>query len=183
MKKLAAALLFAAACSQEPTIATGTVDTREPVEVLYVTAPDGAKVHAKADDASEVVSTYQNGEALSVLAKNGDWAEVRQGSGSAWVRAASLGTAQEQQTEEDNPQPKFRVMPLPVTAPGARGVIYIEADVNTEGEVTSIRLISNTTGSPALAAQNQQALRAAKFHPIVQKGERKPFKYYHKVTY
>ncbi|HEY0142659.1 MAG TPA: SH3 domain-containing protein [Thermoanaerobaculia bacterium] len=184
MKKLGAVLLLTVACSQEPaTVATGTIETREPVEVLYVISPDGAKVHAKADDASEVVSTYQNGEALSVLAKNGEWAEVRQGSSSAWVRASSLGTAQEQQSEEDNPQPKFRVMPLPVTAPGATGEIYIEADVNTDGEVTNMRLLSNTTGSPMLASQNQQALRAAKFHPIIQDGERKPFKYYHKVTY
>lgn len=184
MKKIAALLLLALACSKEPaTVATGTVDTREPVEVLYVTAPDGAKVHAKADDASEVVSTYQNGEALSILAKQGDWAEVRQGSGSGWVRASALGTAQEQAAEEENPQPKFKVMPLPVSAPGAKGEIYLEADVNTDGEVTAIRTITNTTGSEALAAQNTSALRAAKFHPIVIKGERKAFKYYHRVTY
>ena len=34
-----------------------------------------------------------------------------------------------------------------------------------------------------LAAQNANALRSSKFYPIVVKGERKPFKYYHKVTY
>jgi hypothetical protein len=85
--------------------------------------------------------------------------------------------------QEENPQPKFRVMPLPVSAPSARGEIYLEADVNTEGEVVTVRTITNTTGSEALVAQNTAALRAARFHPIVQKGERVKFKYYHRVTY
>jgi len=74
-------------------------------------------------------------------------------------------------------------MPMPVSAPSAHGEIYIEADVNTSGEVTSLRVLTNTTGSPDLAAANVAALRTARFYPIVQKGERKAFKYYHRVTY
>jgi outer membrane biosynthesis protein TonB len=74
-------------------------------------------------------------------------------------------------------------MPMPVSAPASHGEIYIEADVNSDGDVVGTRIITNTTGSPALAIQNEVALRSAKFHPIVIKGERKPFKYYHRVTY
>lgn len=185
MKRLAALplLLVLAACGNEgATAVTQTVDTREPVEHLFVTAPE-APVRAKPDEAAEVITTYQNGEAISVLAKQADWSEVRVGDRSGWVRAEHLGSSVEKDQAEDNPQPKFRVMALPVTAPGARGEIYLEADVNTDGDVLSVRTITNTTGSPALAAQNTQALRAAKFYPIVLKGERKPFKYYHRVTY
>lgn len=184
MKRLAAVLLLLAACKQEPEMQAtpGTVDMRDPIEVLYVVAPE-APVRAKADETSELLATYQNGEAVSILAKQGEWSEVRTGDGSGWVRTEHLGSAQEKQVAEENPEPKFRVMPLPVSAPSAQGEIYIEADVNTDGEVLSVRLITNTTGSPALAAQNSNALRAAKFHPIVVKGERKPFKYYHRVTY
>ena len=72
---------------------------------------------------------------------------------------------------------------MPVSAPSARGDVYIEADVNTDGEVTDVRMIQNTTGSEALGTQNMQALRQAKFHPILVKGERQKFKYYHRVTY
>ena len=86
------------------------------------------------------------------------------------------------QNEED-PQPKFRVMPMPVSAPSARGEIYIEADVNTDGDVVSTRMITNTTGSALLASQNEAALKSARFHPIIVKGERQKFKYYHRVTY
>jgi TonB family protein len=74
-------------------------------------------------------------------------------------------------------------MPMSVSAPGAHGEIYLEADVNSDGEVTAVRTLVNTTGSAALEAQNASALRSAKFFPIVRNNERTKFKYYHRVTY
>jgi uncharacterized protein YgiM (DUF1202 family) len=176
-----AALLLTLACSQE-TVVTETVDTREPIGIWYVGAPE-LKVREKADDASAEVATYQNGEAISVLQKKGEWAEVRTGSGSGWAKMADLTNAEGKKQAEENPEVKFRIMPLPVSAPGAHGEVYIEADVNTDGDVVNTRMLVNTTNSPALASQNEAALRAAKFYPIIQKNERKPFKYYHRVTY
>lgn len=175
-------LLVVAACAQPETVNTDTMDTREPIAVRYVGAPELA-VRAEANDQAEVLETYQNGEALSVLSEKGEWVEVRSGVRSGWVRAAELTTGEGKDAAEANPEPKFRVMPLPVSAPSARGEIYLEADVNSDGEVISVRTITNTTGSAALAIQNTNALQNAKFYPIVQKGERKPFKYYHRVTY
>ena len=158
------------------------MDTREPIAVRYVGTPDLA-VRTQASDTAPVIATYQNGEAISVLSEKGDWAEVRSGERAGWAHKADLTDAAGKQAQEDNPQPKFRVMPLPVSAPAARGEIYIEADVNTDGEVTDVRIITNTTNSPVLASQNANALRSARFYPIVQNGERKKFKYYHRVTY
>ena len=185
MKPLAAALLLLvlAACSREaPVTDTVTVDTREPINISYVGAPE-LSVHERAEDASPVVATFGNGEAVSVLADKGEWVEVRTGDTSGWAKKADLTTAAGPVEAETNPQPKFKVMPMPVSAPSARGDIYIEADVNTDGEVTAVRMITNTTGSTALGQQNMDALRRAKFFPIVVKGERQRFKYYHRVTY
>jgi uncharacterized protein YgiM (DUF1202 family) len=183
MKRLAAAaLLLFAACGKETPVATGTVDTREPVAIRYVGAPE-LSVREQANDTAPVIATYQNGEAISILADKGEWVEVRSGDGSGWAKAADLTTAEGKTAQEEVPTPKFKVMPLPVSAPSARGEVYLEADVNSDGEVIHVRTISNTTGSDALASQNSAALRSAKFFPIVMKGERKPFKYYHKVTY
>jgi uncharacterized protein YgiM (DUF1202 family) len=179
---LGVALLVALACTKETPVVTETVDTREPLAVKYVGAPE-LNVHEKASDASAVLATYQNGEAVSVLAEKGEWVEIRTGDGSGWAKAEELTTAEGKTEQEDNPQPRFRVMPLPVSAPSARGEIYFEADVNSDGEVISVKTLSNTTGSDALAAQNGAALRSARFFPIVKDGSRKPFKYYHKVTY
>jgi len=182
MKRLAFALfVLAAACKQEPVV-TETVDTRTPVAVRYVGAPE-LIVREQANDSAPVKATYQNGEAISILAEKGDWVEVRSGDGSGWAKAADLTTAEGKVAQDENPQPKFKIMPLPVSAPSARGEIYLEADVNSDGDVLSVRTITNTTGSPVLASQNTEALKAAKFYPIVVKNERKPFKYYHRVTY
>lgn len=181
MRKLAFVALAFVACTEQ-TVNTDTMDTRAPISIFYVGAPE-LPVREKPDDAAPVIATYQNGESISVLAEQGEWVEVRTGETSGWARKADLTTAEGKTEQEKNPQPKFRVMPLPVTAPSARGEVYIEADVNTDGDVVNTRIITNTTTSPVLAQQNADALRSAKFYPIVQKGERVPFKYYHRVTY
>lgn len=183
MKRFAAVLLLLSlACAQEQPVATRTVDERMPVAVMYVGAPE-LPVREQPNDTAPVITTYSNGEAMSILTDKGEWVEVRTGDRSGWAKKADLTTAEGKTDAEENPQPKFRVMPLPVSAPSARGEIYIEADVNTDGDVVSTRMITNTTGSTALALQNEQALKRAKFYPIVVKGERQKFKYYHRVTY
>ena len=174
-------MLLIAACANETPV-VDTADTREPIAVRYVGAPE-LPVREQPNDAAPIIATYQNGEAISVLAEKGDWAEVRTGDTSGWAKKADLTDAAAKAQAEENPEPKFRIMPLPISAPSAHGEIYIEADINTDGEVTSTRLITNTTGSPELAAQNMSALRSAKFYPMILKNERRTFKYYHRVTY
>ena len=181
--KVFAVLLLLAACSRDATPpVTETMDTREPTGVLYVGSPE-LPVHAEPNEQSELLATYTNGEAVSVLSEKAEWVEVRTGNRAGWAKRAQLTTAAEKDESEANPTPKFRIMPLPVSAPAAHGEIYIEANVNTDGEVTSTRMLSNTTGSTALADQNAAALHSARFYPIIRKGERQPFKYYHRVTY
>lgn len=184
MKHLALVVaLLAAACKQETAVTDTTpVDTREPVAIRYVGAPE-LPVREQPNDTAPILVTYQNGESISVLAEKGEWVEVRSGDGAGWARAADLVTAEAKQQAEDNPEPKFRVIPMPVSAPSAKGEIYLEADVNSDGEVTAVRTLSNTTGSTALEAQNTAALQNAKFFPIMQNNQRTKFKYYHRVTY
>jgi len=182
MKRIAfAALFFSVCCHSEPVV-TETVDTREPIGVWYVASPE-LPVREQPNDTAPVIATYQNGEALPVLTQKGEWAEVRTGDRAGWAKMSDLTNAQGKKELEENPSPRFRIMPLPVTAPSAHGEVYIEADVNSDGDVLSTRILVNTTGSPVLASQNASALMAAKFYPIIQKNQRMPFKYYHRVTY
>lgn len=183
MKRIAIAVLLIAACKPETVVTDTTpMDTREPVAIRYVGAPEMA-VREQANDTAPIIATYQNGESISVLVDKGEWVEVRTGERAGWARSSELTTAEGRRESEANPQPKFRIMPMPVSAPSARGEIYLEADVNSDGEVVAVRTIQNTTGSMALEHQNTQALRAARFFPIVRNNERMKFKYYHKVTY
>ena len=176
----ALSLAFAFACHQET---VDTTDTRAAIATYWVTAPE-LKVHAKPDDNSKVVTKFLNGESVAVLSKrNDDWVEIRTVDGSGWAHMADLGSAATAQQSEENPSPKFEHVPAPISAPGVHGTIYIEANVNTDGKVTSAKVITNTTGNDELAQRNIEALEQAKFYPIVQKGEKKPFVYYYRVDY
>ena len=175
------AALALAACDRE-TPNTETTDTRMPIEVQYVR--DGAlKIHTKAADNAPVVTTYQHGESVSVLSRRGEWAEVRIAAGSGWVHANELAGAAEATKEADNTKPHFTRDPEPVTQPGAHGDIVLEADVNTDGVVTNVRTLKNTTGSAALELRNTASLRQAVFTPVVRHGRREPFVYEHRVHY
>ena len=183
MKHALVMLLFLAGCRSETVVTDTTpIDDRVPIAVRYVGAPQ-LVVREQPSETAPEKATYQNGEAVSILVDKGEWVEVRSGSGSGWALAADLTDAASMKEQEENPQPKFRVMPMPISAPSATGEIYLEADVNSDGEVISVRTITNTTGSEALAYQNSEALKKARFYPIVRDGERTPFKYYHRVTY
>ncbi len=179
MRRLAFLLLLFA-CSREQAIAP--TDTREPVDMAYVTAPE-LRVHAQPNDSSPIVLTYQNGESVAIMSKRGEWVEVRTGDKTGWSHAGDLGTGAQAKQQNENPQVRFRAFPSPVTNPTAHGEIYLQADVNTDGDVIAVHILENSTGSEALAAQNAAALQAAKFYPIVKNGERKPFQYFHRVQY
>ena len=179
MRRCFLAFLILTACSQAP---EEPADTREPIAVKYVGGGELA-VHSQPADITPVITRFQHGESVPVLSRKGDWAEVRTAGGSGWVHQKELVSAEEAAQTKDNPNPKFAHPPAPITAPGTHGTIYIEADVNTDGDIVNTMILENTTGSQSLASQNEFALKRSKFYPITLRGERKPFKYYYRVDY
>ena len=182
MRGLLIAVFVLTACSGESPNDALT-DTRMPIAVQYVRDAT-LKIHFKPSDTSPVVSTYQHGESVSVLSRRGEWAEVRTVAGSGWAHSGELADAAEaSKAEADNVKPHFIRGPEPVTQPGASGDLVLEADVNTDGVVTNVRTISNTTGSMSLEMRNSQSLRQAVFTPVVRHGRREAFVYEHRVHY
>ncbi|MEA2236746.1 MAG: hypothetical protein QOC81_1470 [Thermoanaerobaculia bacterium] len=158
-------------------------DTRMPVAVEYVRGAT-LKIHAKPADDATVVSTYQRGESVSILSRKGEWAEVRTASGSGWARVADMADAGEaKKALEENVYPHFINTPAPISQPGAHGELIFEAQVDRDGIVTSVRTLSNTTGSMSLEQRNAASLQAAAFTPVVRKGKRESFVYEHRVHY
>ena len=101
-------LLLAFACKREaPPVA---IDTRAPIEVAYVGAPE-LQVHSRADDKSSIQTTFLNGESVSVLARKGDWVELRTAAGAGWAHASDLTTAANATQEAAKPTPKFKIPP------------------------------------------------------------------------
>jgi len=157
---------------------------REPIGVLYVGAPQ-LPIHGKPRDSSRVLSTYRQGEAVTILATEGEWVEVRLGSGNTgWAKKSLLTAVQNAGEFSSATSPRFRVQPNPVYShQKISGEIILEASVNSDGDIVSVRTLRNTTGSKALEGENRSALMRARFYPMLIRGRRQPFVYEYRVEY
>lgn len=187
MKKIAfvltVILLFSCNTKQAPT-ATPREEFRQPIGTLYVGVPD-MNVFAEPRDDAAVVATYGYTESASILSKKGGWYEVRTfDGGSGWAHAMDLLTAEQIDPFVKKPEPRFYLPPQQVPASArTRGEIVLEARVNTSGDVFDVKTLKNTTGLDELALTNSDALRKAKFFPLINNHQRASFTYQHHVYY
>ena len=139
-------------------------------------------VFAQPNDVAPVITTYAYTETVSVLARQGDWAEVRTVDGSGWAHAKELIGAREASALKGE-TPRFMVVPAGIPNNGRRGEIGLEAKVNTDGVVFDVKTVKNTTGSEPLAVANAEALKNARFYPLIQNRQHVAFTYQHHVYY
>lgn len=173
------AVALAAACAQKEVPAEPPA--RETIAVKYA-ATDLEIREAPRDDAA-LISTYKTGEAVSILAEQGEWSEIKVGyQKSGWARSTGLA-ANKADVGSSPGLVRFRVPPSPVTQPGVHGVIVLEATVNVHGDVTGVRTLQNTTGRKELELRTADSLRAAKFFPLLQAGKAQPFVYEYTSTF
>jgi hypothetical protein len=177
---LLALLVFSSACGPKQKAAGPSALDRPTLEVDYVAAPQ-LEVRANRSADAPVVAHYQNGESVSVLAKQDGWAEVRINDGSGWIRASEITGSPA--PAGDSLTPRFRVSPPPVSSPTARGQLVLEAQVNSDGDVVEVKMLTNTTDSAALENSNRVALQGAHFYPMIKDGRRIPFVYEYRVQY
>jgi hypothetical protein len=173
--------LVLVACTSRPPVPAADAP-RPAIDIRYVGVAS-MKIYAQPAEVAPVITTYGYTETVSILARKGDWVEVRTVDGSGWARAADLIGVEQVEPILKNPSPRLATAPVAIPNPRARGEIVIEAKVNTYGEVVSVRVVKNTTGLQRLADANAAALQQATFYPIVQKGRRLAFTYAYNVTY
>ncbi len=86
---IVALALVLLACTNRPPAAPLT-DTPPPaIDIKYV-GVDSMKIYAEPTEVAPVVTTYGYTETVSILARKGDWVEVRTVGGSGWARATDL---------------------------------------------------------------------------------------------
>ena len=185
MKRTFALLVITAAflaCTKSAPMVVVQPPAKKAVDIAYVAAPFLKVYDAPRADAKQITQ-YGINETVSILAKRGEWCEIRTVDGSGWVLASELmdGTRAKQIAED--PTPRFLVAVVAVPDTRARGEIDMVAKVNTDGDVVEVKMGKNTTNNNALAVANANALLQAKFYPMVQKGQRMTFFYEHKVFY
>jgi hypothetical protein len=189
MKKSAILFLviIAAACAQKRVqIASEPVRQLKPTErpaidFLYVAVPH-LLIHETPSAEAPVIGKVGIYETVPVLARNGDWSEIRLFEASGWVKSNELMDGASAAIQSNDHTPRFYVAPKQVPF-NAHGEIVFNAKVNTDGDVAEITLMKNTTGSTALAKANEAALFEAKFFPLVDKGTWRAFIYEYRVAY
>lgn len=187
MKRIAIALLIVAAvgCTQKPKPVAAeqpvAPEDRQAISVEYVAIPT-LEVRQSPDLNAAVLSTYSYSEAMSVMSHNGEWAEVRTGSGFGWVKSNELMTGEQEKVNTANKNPRFYQPPVAVPR-NVRGSITYQLKVNTDGQIYDVQMLSNTTGIQSLADENTEAIKKARFYPLMDQGQRKGFIYQHVVYY
>jgi TonB family protein len=134
-------------------------------------------VRADANASAEVVTRVRRGTRLDVLEERQGWIRVRLASGEqGWVAAqhVSRGDAPAASTSRrrggclPDSDYSFTKMPTPSFSDrGAHGLVVVEASVNTKGDVTSTRIVSNGTGDESLAFLAEREIKSAKFQPPI----------------
>lgn len=178
------AFLLLFACSNTPPAAAPSNDAKAAIDTLYVGVPR-LTLYAQPSDVAPVVTSYGYTESVSILSRKGGWSEVRTfDGGSAWVHSNELIGAAAVQEVLENPVPRFAVTPQQIPSPRTHGVIVMQARVNAEGEVIDVLPAQNTTGRDDLFEANADALRRARFYPLIdKKGQRASFTYEYSVAY
>jgi len=175
-------LLVACGTKRQVPVAAHSEAPRIAIEIKYVGVPQ-MSVYAQPNDVAPVLTTYAYTETVSILAKQGDWVEVRTVDGSGWSHAKELISAAEAAAIKGE-TPRFMTPPVPIPNNGRRGgEIGFEAKVNTDGLVFDVKVVKNTTGSEPLAVANAESLKTARFYPLIKDRQHVAFTYQHHVYY
>lgn len=165
---------------------------------VHVTA-SALNVRAEASTDAEVVKQVKRGEPLTVLEENESWMHVRLAGGeTGWVaarfvardgqRATSSSSSSSARRRSGGCPPDsdyaFTKTPTPSFSDrGAHGLVVVEAAVSARGDVTSTKLVSNTTGDETLAFLAQREIKEAKFSPPIRNCLPKAFIFTYRRTF
>ncbi|HPR64096.1 MAG TPA: TonB family protein [Thermoanaerobaculia bacterium] len=185
-------LMFLTACATrkpapetippEPAPAPLSVEPVVEPEFLRVFVPH-ANIRSGPGTDTERVAQVERWDRLQILEKRSSWFKVRLADGQeGWVYSDLV--VQDRPCLPDREKPELIEEPPVSFLDGQpKGTIVIQASVNTEGEVTEVSVLENTTGDDALGEIALQEARQMKFLPPVRDCEPQPFTYTYRRTF
>jgi TonB family protein len=150
----------------EPKAAAELPAEEEPVTRAMRVDASSLNVREHPDTTASVLATLRRSARVGAGSSSGGWTRVRLDDGRfGWAASRYLkevrGCLPDREAEIVDPPP------LAFAENGPRGVVTVELTVSATGTVTSARVVSNTTGSSALAELAVDEIRRAKFSPLV----------------
>lgn len=212
MRFPAAVLLvaLAAACAAPPPVTTPTPTPQPPASTtpegelalgtVRVTATT-LNVRAEPSTSAASIAQVRKDDRLTLLGAGQEWMKVRLGSGEiGYVSKAHVvrddGPASSGSTPSRSSRARrngkcpadsefsFAKPPTPsFSDSGAHGIVTIDVYVNAEGNVTSTKVLGNTTGDESLAFLAEREIKAAKFNAPVRGCVPKAFVYTYKRSF
>lgn len=194
MKRLLIATLILAACATppppEPTPAPQEAEApgqEKAIGTVRVSATT-LNVRREASSSSDVIAQVRKGERLALLSLAGEWDRIRLGSGeTGFVSAQHVireGVPRARRGCPADAEYQFVKTPTPAFSDSsAHGIVTVEANVDVRGNVTSARVISNTTGDESLGVLAEREIREAKFSPPIRNCVPKAFIFTYKRTF
>lgn len=157
------------------------------IGTLRVTATT-LNVRREASPSGEVVAQVRKGDRLTLLAAGDEWNRVRLADGTvgfvAVLHVIREGASRSRRGCAPDSEFSFVKAPLPsFSENGPHGMVTVEANVDTRGNVTATRVISNTTGEESLGALASREIREAKFTPPVRNCAPKAFIFTYKRSF
>lgn len=181
------------AVTPEPEATAEPQQVQEEKVIGKVTVTASAlNVRGEATADGEVIKQVKKGTVLEVLEANDSWTKVRLADGQkGWVASRFVRSGATQQTSAkkkkgcpadsdfafvETPTPRF-------SDSGAHGLVVVEATVSTNGNVTSTKVMSNSTGDEALAFLAEKEIKSAKFTPPIRNCVARSFIYTYRRNY
>jgi TonB family protein len=192
VRRLLLVCLVLAACSTPPPPAPAPQPAETPGEEksigsVRVTA-NTLNVRREAAASSEVIAQVRKGERLTLLAAGDAWDRIRLGNGAIGFVAVEHvireGAPRARRGCAPDADFQFVKMPVPdLRESSAHGMVTVEANVDTRGNVASTKIVSNTTGDDSLAARAEREIREARFSPPIRNCVAKAFIFTYKRSF
>ena len=190
MKRLLIATVILAACSTPPAPQT-TPRPEAPgqessIGTVKVTATT-LNVRREAAASSDVIAQVRKGERLALLSSSDQWDRIRLGTGEIGFVSVDHVLREGMRARRGCPADadyQFTKTPMPAFSDSsAHGVVTVEANVDARGNVTSTRLLSNTTGDDSLGVLAEREIRDARFSAPVRNCVSKAFIFTYKRSF
>jgi len=191
VKRLLLVIFVLAACATPPSPAPAPSPQAEipsaerAIGTVRVTATT-LNVRRDASANSEVVAQVRKGDRLALLTAGDQWHRVR-------LRNGAIGFVSVDHVIREGASRRgcpadadfqFVKTPTPDLREGAaHGIVTVDASVDTHGNVTSTKVVSNSTGDESLGALAEREISSAKFTPPIRNCVAKAFIFTYKRSF
>jgi hypothetical protein len=152
---------------------------------VYLVAAKTANLRKSPATSSATLGRLKKGDRITFLEEKNDWLRVKAANEQiGWVRRDLV------RKDDGCLADRKELLLLPpmlhmseAGAPGAKGKVVVEADIDDKGDVKAVRVVMNETGSPERAETAKSEVLGVKFQPPVKKCRATGFTYVYTRTF